>query len=106
MRRLFILCASLAMLAACSSPATTSTSTTAGASSTPVGPGSGDIYATKQNYLAFLECAGKKDATAASMAGPLMTAVNVYTDAQWVQAKTIVQMTHKSFIDKYGAGCM
>jgi hypothetical protein len=69
------------------------------------GSAGGDIYASKQSYLAFLECAGKKDATAASMAGPLTTAVNVYTDEQWVTVKEVIKVSHKSFIDRYGAGC-
>jgi hypothetical protein len=108
MRRLIILGGSLLLLAACNAPGTAGTPG-AGASASPGSAGgqvSGDIYASKQSYLAFLDCAGKKDATAASMAGPLKAAVNVYTDAQWAQAKVVVQATHKAFIDRYGAGCM
>lgn len=115
LRHLVVVFASLLLLTACAAPnatpnANNNPSANPGSSASPgasTGVGvNGDIYATKQTYIAFLDCAAKKDATAATMAGIFKTALNAYTDAQWAQAKIVVQATHKSFIDTYGAGCM
>lgn len=67
---------------------------------------SGDIYASQANYFAFLDCAGKKDATALTMANLFKSQLQIYNEANWAQTKILVQATHKSFVDTYGAGCM
>ncbi len=69
--------------------------------------GSGDIYASQANYFAFLDCAGKKDSTALTMANLFKSQLQIYNEANWAtQTKILVQATHKSFVDTYGAGCM
>lgn len=116
MRTFFAICASLMLLSACGTPTGPGgTNPSANPSGTPSSSPSnnpdgnvsagGDIYASKAAYFAFLDCAAKKDATAAQMAGIFKTQLNIYGDAQWAQAKIIVQATHKSFVDTYGAGC-